>query len=127
MIRIFKIKGFMRFQRKERIADAALIEALRQAESGLVDADLGGGLIKQRIARLGQGKRGGYRTLIAFRQKDRAFFVFGFAKNERSNIGTEELEELKTLAAIYFSLSENQIAELIETDEVVELSCAPKE
>lgn len=127
MIRIFKIKGFMRFQRKERIADAALIEAIRQAESGLVDADLGGGLIKQRIARLGQGKRGGYRTLIAFRQKDRAFFVFGFAKNERSNIGTEELEELKTLAAIYFSLSENQIAELIETDEVVELSCAPKE
>ena len=117
----------MRFQRKERIADAALIEAIRQAESGLVDADLGGGLIKQRIARLGQGKRGGYRTLIAFRQKDRAFFVFGFAKNERSNIGTEELEELKTLAAIYFSLSENQIAELIETDEVVELSCAPKE
>ena len=127
MIRIFKIKGFMRFQRKERIADAALIEAIRLAESGLVDADLGGGLIKQRIARLGQGKRGGYRTLIAFSQKDRAFFVFGFAKNERSNIGTEELEELKTLAAIYFSLSENQIAELIETDEVVELSCAPKE
>ena len=127
MIRIFKIKGFMRFQRKERIADAALIEAIRQAESGLVDADLGGGLIKQRIARLGQGKRGGYRTLIAFRQKDRAFFVFGFAKNQRSNIGTEELEELKTLAAIYFSLSENQIAELIETDEVVELSCAPNE
>ena len=127
MIRIFKIKGFMRFQRKERIADAALIEAIRLAESGLVDADLGGGLIKQRIARLGQGKRGGYRTLIAFRQKNRAFFVFGFAKNERSNIGTEELEELKTLAAIYFSLSENQIAELIETDEVVELSCAPKE
>lgn len=127
MIRIFKIKGFMRFQRKERIADAALIEAIRLAESGLVDADLGGGLIKQRIARLGQGKRGGYRTLIAFRQKDRAFFVFGFAKNQRSNIGTEELEELKTLAAIYFSLSENQIAELIETDEVVELSCAPEE
>lgn len=127
MIRIFKIKGFMRFQRKEGIADAALIEAIRLAESGLVDADLGGGLIKQRIARLGQGKRGGYRTLIAFRQKNRAFFVFGFAKNERSNIGTEELEELKTLAAIYFSLSENQIAELIETDEVVELSCAPKE
>ena len=63
----------MRFQRKERIADAALIEAIRLAESGLVDADLGGGLIKQRIARLGQGKRGGYRTLIAFRQKDRAF------------------------------------------------------
>ena len=127
MIRIFKIKGFMRFQRKEGIADAALIEAIRLAESGLVDADLGGGLIKQRIARLGQGKRGGYRTLIAFRQKDRAFFVFGFAKNQRSNIGTEELEELKTLAAIYFSLSENQIAELIETDEVVELSCAPNE
>jgi hypothetical protein len=127
LIRIFKIKGFMRFQRKERIADAALIEAIRQAESGLVDADLGGGLIKQRIARLGQGKRGGYRTLIAFRQKDRAFFVFGFAKNERSNIGTEEFEELKTLAAIYFSLSENQIAELIETEELVELCHAQKE
>ena len=94
-MRVYKIKGFARFQRRERIADTALIEAILAAERGLVDADLGGGLIKQRIARPGQGKSGGFRTLIAYRRNERAVFLFGFAKNERANIDDDEIETMR--------------------------------
>ncbi len=74
MTRIYKLKGFARFQRKERISDAALRKTIGSVEAGLVDADLGGGLVKQRLARAGQGKSRGYRTAIAFRRGDRAVF-----------------------------------------------------
>lgn len=96
-MRVYKIKGFARFQRHERIADKALVDALLAAERGLVDADLGGGLIKQRVARPGQGKSGGFRTLIAYRRGERAVFLFGFTKNERAYLA---LDERKIEAAI---------------------------
>ena len=60
--------------RKQRITDAALIEAVRRAERGQIDADLSGGVIEQRVARAGQGKSGGFRTIILYRQERRAFF-----------------------------------------------------
>jgi hypothetical protein len=84
-----------------------------------VDADLGGGLIKQRIARAGQGKSGGYRTVIAFRRGERAVFFLGFAKNERSNIDNDELEEFRRLAHVYLHLGANKIAALIEDNELM--------
>jgi hypothetical protein len=88
-VRVFVTKSFRRFQRKERIADAALCEAVRRAARGLVDADLGGGLIKQRVSRPGEGRRGGFRTVIAYRVDDRAVFLFGFAKKiRRISVGT---------------------------------------
>ncbi|MSO77769.1 MAG: type II toxin-antitoxin system RelE/ParE family toxin [Alphaproteobacteria bacterium] len=89
-MRVYKLKAFARFQRRERIADKVLAKAVRVAEDGLVDADLGGGLIKQRVARSGQGKSGGYRTVIAYRRGDRAVFLFGFAKNERANLDDDD-------------------------------------
>lgn len=79
-MRVFKNAWFERFARKQKIADLALFDAVRRAENGQIDADLGGGVIKQRVSRPGQGKSGGYRTTILYRQKQRAFFVFGFAK-----------------------------------------------
>jgi hypothetical protein len=79
--------------------DASLCEAIRNADQGLVDADLGGGVIKQRIARSGGGKSGGFRTIILFRARSRAFFVHGFAKNDRDNIDDKELAAFKMLAA----------------------------
>ena len=82
-MRIFQNKAFIRFAKKAGIGDAVLCEAIRNAERGLIAADLGGGIIKQRIARPGQGKSGGFRTLIVFRAAARAFFVHGFAKNEK--------------------------------------------
>lgn len=121
MIRIFKLKGFARFQRKERISDHMLRRTILDIESGLVDAELGGGLVKQRLARPGQGKRGSYRTIIAIRFGDRAFFLFGFAKNERSTIDPIELEEFKFLARGYLSLTAQQLDELIKLGDVIEV------
>jgi hypothetical protein len=121
-VRIYKLNAFARFQRRERISDASLVNAIRSAEDGLVDADLGGRLIKQRIARAGQGKSGGYRTVIAFQRGERAVFFFGFAKNERSNIDSDELEEFRHLAHVYLQLSANKIAALIEDNELMEVN-----
>jgi hypothetical protein len=86
-VRVFKSKQFSRFARKEGIGDASLCEAVDRAERGLIDGNLTGGLIKQRVARPGQGRSGGFRTLLVFRAKTRSIFVHGFAKNERANIG----------------------------------------
>ncbi|MSO71943.1 MAG: hypothetical protein EXQ88_08065 [Alphaproteobacteria bacterium] len=80
LARVYKLKAFAHFQRREGIADTALIKAVRSGEADLVDADLGGGIIKQRVARSGQGKSGGFRTVIAYRRGSRAVFLFGFAQ-----------------------------------------------
>lgn len=85
-MRIFKTKWIARFVRRERIDDEGLKEAIARAERGIIDADLGGGLIKQRVARPGQGRSGGFRMIVAYRTEDLAFFLYGFAKNERDNI-----------------------------------------
>ena len=81
-MRIFKVKTFARFAKREQMTDASLSVAIHQAERGLIDADLGIGLIKFRVARQGQGKRGGYRVLIAFRSRLRTVFLFGFVKSD---------------------------------------------
>jgi len=94
-MRVYATKTFRRFQRKEGISDVALVEAVDRAEAGLMDADLGGGLIKQRIARPGQGKRGGYRSIIAYRAGKRSVFLYGFGKNERDNVDGDELARWK--------------------------------
>lgn len=120
-MRVFKVKGFARFQRRERTTDSALARVVRNAEDGLVDADLGGGLVKQRVARPGQGKSGGFRTVIAYRRADRAIFLLGFAKNERDNVDDEELDELKALARGFLRLNEDQIEALIAADELMEI------
>ena len=98
-MRVFKTRGFARFARSERISDASLSEAVRRAEPGLVDADLGGGVIKQRVARPGQGRSGGYRVLIAYRAKARAVFLFGFAKSAQANIEDDELATLREIGS----------------------------
>ena len=116
------MKGFAQFQRKERISDAALRKTIGSVEAGLVDADLGGGLVKQRLARAGQGKSGGYRTVIAFRRGDRAVFLYGFAKNERSNIDAEELDEFRRLARGFLELTAQQIGALIAENELMEVN-----
>ena len=93
-MRIYKTKVFLRFQRKEGVADAALCEAITRADKGLIDADLGRGLIKQRVAREGAGRRGGFRTIVAYRAGSRAVFIFGFAKNVRDNITAADERDL---------------------------------
>jgi hypothetical protein len=109
-MRIFKIKWFMRFARRESIKDADLVEAIERAGRGLIDADLGGGLIKQRIARPGQGRSGGFRTVIAYQARNRAVFIYGFAKSERDNIEDDELEALREIAAAWFKADTDALA-----------------
>lgn len=108
-MRVFKNIVFVRFAKKSGISDEALCRAVEDAEKGLIDADLGGGVIKQRVARQGEGKSGGFRTMILFRRNDRAFFVYGFAKNERANISQEELTEFKRLAAKMLNYSDAEL------------------
>jgi len=98
MIRIFKNQAFERFATKSGISNEALCKAVKNIESGLCDANLGGGVIKQRIARVGQGKSGGFRTIVLFKIDAQVFFVHGFAKNEQDNISSAELQVLKKLA-----------------------------
>jgi hypothetical protein len=108
-VRIFKTKWFIRYARRERIKNEVLREAIARAERGIIDADLRGGLIKQRVARPGEGRSGGYRTLIAYRSSDRAVFLYAFAKNERDNIENDELETLREIAAAWLSADTEQL------------------
>ena len=89
-VQVFATKWFARFARREGIPPESLIEAIERAEKGSVDADLGGGVIKQRVARRGEGRSGGYRTIIAYRTARRAIFLFGFAKSNRENIEADD-------------------------------------
>ncbi len=122
-MRLFRNSWFRKFARKQRISDAALCEAIVRIEAGLVDADLGGGLLKQRVAREGHGRSGGYRTLIAFKTDTRAVFVFGFAKSEQANIDAEDERELKKLAALVLSFAEEEMDQLVAAGKFDEVKC----
>lgn len=104
-MRVFVTRAFARFARRERIGDTALADAVRRAERGQIDADLGGGVIKQRVARPGAGRSGGFRTVIAYQTREISIFLYGFAKNERDNISADELKDLRKAARFYFGLT----------------------
>lgn len=120
-MRILITRGMTRFAQREETADTSLREAIERAEKGQVDADLGGGLIKQRVARAGRGRFGGYRTIIAYRKANRAVFLYGFAKNERENVGPRELIELRKVGANWLNASPQQIAEAIDQNALKEV------
>ena len=122
-MRVFKNTWFQRFARKERIADAALCDAVARAEKGQIDADLGGSVLKQRVARPGAGRSGGYRVILLFRSGDRALFAYGFAKSDRGNIGDDELAAFRQLAAEVLALSEVQLDALVGMGRFMEVVC----
>ncbi|MDR3439031.1 type II toxin-antitoxin system RelE/ParE family toxin [Telmatospirillum sp.] len=122
-MRVFKTKEFARYTRHEDITDDRLCEAVQRATRGLIDADLGGGLIKQRVARPGQGRRGGYRTLMAFSSQTRTVFVHGFAKSERDNIDPDELQFWRRLAAAFLTMTDAQLAAMVNAGEITEVTC----
>ncbi|MDI9349175.1 MAG: type II toxin-antitoxin system RelE/ParE family toxin [Candidatus Symbiobacter sp.] len=100
-MRIYKTKWLAKFAKSEQISNITLKEAIDRAERGLVDADLGGGLIKQRVARMGQGRSGGFRTIIAYKAQERAVFLYAFAKNERENLTLHELTDLRRIGKLW--------------------------
>lgn len=121
-MRVFKNAWFRKFARKENISDAALCDAVARIEAGLIDADLGGGLMKQRVARPGAGKSGGYRTVLAFRTATRAVFIFGFAKSARANIDDDE-RALKALAKQVLGFADADLDRLIAAGKFEEVMC----
>ena len=123
---IFKNKAFTRFAKDVGVGDAVLCDAIQDAERGLIAADLGGGVIKQRIARPGQGKSAGFRALIVFRAGGRAFFVHGFAKNAKDNIGRDELAALKKLASELLAYDDKTIARVVASGILIEVICDEK-
>jgi hypothetical protein len=122
-LRVFKNTWFQRFTRKEKITDAVLCEAVARAGRGIINADLGGGLIKQRVARPGAGKSGGYRTLIFFRAETRAMFAFGFAKSDADNLGDADETDLKKAAKIVLAFSDAELDALVAAGKFVEVYC----
>jgi hypothetical protein len=122
-LRVFKTKEFARFSRKERIGDESLCDAFKRAEDGLLDADLGGGVIKQRVARPGQGRSRGYRTIIAFRSKQRSVFMHGFAKSGKANLNDEELAVYQALAQLFLGMRDAEITEAHDEGELIEVNC----
>ena len=122
-MRAFKTKAFARFADREGIDDAALYEAVDRARSGLVDADLGGGVIKQRIARKGGGRSGGFRTIVLFRRGELAFFVYGFAKSGRENLRRDELATFRRLADEYLALEPSGLVAAQAVGAIIEVKC----
>ena len=122
-MRTFKTRSFARFARRESIGDAALCDAVRRAGRGLVDADLGSGIIKQRIARPGEGRSGGYRAIVVFRRGDRAVFVHGFAKSDQENLRRKELTALRILADEMLGLNSPALKAMLAIGTISEVDC----
>lgn len=125
-MQILKNKAFGKFARKESISDAKLCEAVKDANEGKIDADYGGGVIKQRIARINEGISGGSRSIILFRSGEKAFFVYGFAKKDRDNIDKAEEKAFKKLATQTFKYTNQETKKLIENGTYKEVICDDK-
>ncbi len=121
MNRVFRTRSFTRWMRKAGLTDEVLCVAVSEMAQGLIDADLGGHLVKKRLALPGQGKRGGARTIVATKMADRWFFVLGFAKNERANIEAAELKALQELAKHYLGFDDLQIERAIDSGVLTEV------
>lgn len=116
----FKTRVFARWARKEGVTDRALLVAVAEMESGLVDARLGGGLFKKRVALPGGGKRGGARTIVAGNFRDRWIFLYGFTKNERANIDQKEERDLKRIAGAMLELDWTALGRMLESGKLLE-------
>jgi len=122
MTRVFKTRHFQRWMRKTELTDAALRKAVQEMVTGLIDADLGGGVVKKRVGLAGRGKRGGARTLVATNKGTRWFFMFGFEKNERDNIDGEELQALQDYAADWLSRTVAQLNQAAADGTLLEIT-----
>lgn len=121
-MRIFKSKKFIKFAKIKKITDAQLLDVVKDIERGKIDVDYGDGLIKQRIARENEGKSRGYRSIILYKEGDRTFFIFGFAKNDQENIKQSEKREFKSYAKVLFSATEEELIEMLGAGKFKEIN-----
>ena len=119
---VYVTKEFARFARKAGLLDAKLLQAAGDVAKGQYDADLGGGVFKQRVARAGGGKSGGFRTIILFKVGGHSFFAHGFAKNNKANVSAKELKALKQLANVLIGFSDEQLRAAKAAGELSEVS-----
>lgn len=117
----YKTKVFAKWAVSEGLDDEGLASAVVEMDQGLIDAGLGGQVVKKRVALPGRGKRGGSRTLVAFKEGEKAFFIYGFAKNERANVSEKELKALKLLAKELLSYSAATLAQATAAGELIEI------
>jgi hypothetical protein len=120
-VRIFKNKLFHRFANKEGITDSELKEVVKQLENGQFYADLGGGVYKMELARKGEGKHGGYRSIVIFKSEFRSFFIYGFQKSKKDNISDKELKVFKGKAKDNLSFTDEQISQLLKSKMFIEI------
>lgn len=103
------------------LTDADLCQSVIEMEAGLIDADLGGQVVKKRVALAGRGKRGGARTIVATNRGSRWYFIFGFSKNERANIDKHELRALQELALDLLGQDDKAIVTALKAREIAEI------
>ena len=120
-MRIFKIKAFDYWARKIKLHDELLIRSVIEIERGLYEVRMGGYLYKKRIGLGHRGKSGGIRTIIAYKQGNKALFIYGFSKSQKANITSMELDALKKLSKLYFEYSNEQIEKIIKIKEIIEV------
>ena len=125
-MRILQSKWFARFARQENIDSKLLLKAITQIKKGLFDADLGGSVFKQRIARPGQGRSAGYRVIILLNQAERAIFIYGFLKSDQDNINQHEIKVFKEMAQYILSLSDKQLDSLVDKQDFIEVKARDK-
>jgi hypothetical protein len=118
---VVKTLEFDEWARECDVTDAALRHAAGEIEAGLIDARLGGFLLKKRISAPGRGKRGGYRVILGYRQGDRLIFVHGFAKNETETITRRETEALRKLCEIYMRADAEVFGQMIAKKLLLEI------
>jgi hypothetical protein len=123
MTRILKRRSFSRWQAGENLVDAALCKAVKEMESGLIDADLGGFLYKKRVARPGGGKRGGYRTLLSARIGSRYVFLHGFPKSDTANITQDEQKALQFAGRVFLELPAEALVKALQAGVLLEVHC----
>lgn len=122
-MRLLKRRDFARWQANERLPDATLCKAVREMEEGLIDADLGGFLYKKRVARQGNGKSGGYRTLLSARIGNRYIFLHGFAKSDKTNITKNEKKALQYVGKVFLELSPAALMQALQAGILLEVYC----
>lgn len=120
---VYMTKQFARFVRKNGLSDRDLCATAAAVMAGRIDADLGGGVVKQRVARPGSGKSGGFRTIVVFKMRSHVFFVYGFAKNKQDNISESELDSLRDLARLLLRYMERELQAATAIGELIEVEC----
>lgn len=120
---VLKRKDFARWQAGEKLSDTALCKAVQEMESGLIDADLGGSLYKKRVARLGAGKSGGYRTLLSACIGHRYVFLHGFPKNDKANITRDEKKALQFARKVFLEQSVKELVKALQAGVSLEVCC----